>query len=142
MGMNGAPGKDGETCDIQENDDGTITIRCGDGPAYRISAMREANGGGDMPADENDQFQGGTCENGDESLAGFCDNQATNTMPCEGRYIMGLCPGPAAVQCCVDHSCQTAGGEEGVCMNTDVCATRSVPGFCPGNNNVQCCVMN
>ena len=45
----GMPGRDGESCNIEENDDGTITIQCGDGPAYRVNAMRDANGGGAMP---------------------------------------------------------------------------------------------
>ena len=138
-GETGMPGRDGESCNIRENDDGTITIRCGNGPAYRVNAMRDANGGGAMPGDENDQFQGGVCGNGD--MNGFCDNLDTDTQPCDGRYLMGLCPGPAPVQCCIDHPCQTDNGADGVCMDANTCPTQAVDGLCPGENGVQCCLM-
>ena len=138
-GMNGAPGKDGETCNIAENGDGTITIQCGDGPSYRVNAMRDANGGGVMPGNGNDQFQGGEC--GSDMMNGFCDNLDTNTQPCDGRYVMGLCPGPVPVQCCIDHPCRTDDGRDGVCMSANDCATDTVGGLCPGNNTIQCCLM-
>ena len=61
------PGRDGESCNIQKMTT-AITIQYGNGPAYRVNAMRDANGGA-MPGDENDQFQGGVCGNG--AMNGF-----------------------------------------------------------------------
>jgi hypothetical protein len=68
----------------------------------------------------------------------------SNCSAAGGQSIAGLCPGPAAVQCCVlpqPPAC-TANGRPGACINAAACnGTRvAVPGLCDGPTEIQCCV--
>ncbi len=44
-GGNGAPGKDGTSCTLTDNQNGTATIRCADGTSFTVTSGKDGTNG-------------------------------------------------------------------------------------------------
>lgn len=86
-----------------------------------------------------------TCLTGEwrrcKDSSGTCIN--TSQYRCSTSTLVGFCPGPSAVRCCLNSSgvvSTKCRARNGLCKSISDCRGSTVTGLCPGPSSFKCCI--